>query len=150
MLHPVEYRSVIKFLVLRGVPNEQILAQLVDTYSKECPSRTTIYHWIALFKHGRQSVFDEEKPGRPCEILDATREKCASIVREERRITTRKLAEALNVSKGSLQAILNELGIRKLASRFVPRFLSAEMCENRLECCRANLNIFQQHGEAFL
>ena len=115
MLHPVEYRSVIKFLVLRGVSNEQILTQLVEIYGSNCPSRTTIYHWIGLFKHGRESVFDEEKSGRPCEIL----EKCASIVREERRITTRKLADALNVSKGSLQAILKEMGIRKLASRFV-------------------------------
>ena len=150
MIDAVEYRSVIKFLVLRRVPNDQIFSQLEDAYGKDCPCRRTIYNWIAVFKQGRQSVFDEERSGRPSEISDETREKCVSIVREDRRITTRKLVDALNVSKGSLQAILQEMGVRNLASRFIPRFLFAEMCENRLNCCRENLRLFEQHGEAFL
>lgn len=150
MQHPVEYRSVIKFLVLRGDKNEIILTQLMETYGNTCPSRTTIYHWISQFRHGRESVFDDEKCGRPCEISDEKKAQCAKIVREERRITTRKLSETLNVSKGSVGTILSDFGIRKLASRFVPRFLTMEMCQNRLECCLANLRIFDEHGDNFL
>ena len=74
MLHPVEYRSVIKFLVLRHEKSEQILKFLQETYEDECPSRTTIYDWISQFKKGRQSVFDEEKSGRPCEVGDRKKE----------------------------------------------------------------------------
>jgi histone-lysine N-methyltransferase SETMAR len=150
MVDAVEYRSVIKFLILRHVPNDQILSQLEETYGEGCPSHRALYKWIALFKQGRQSVFDEQRSGRPCEISDKIKEKCESLLRENRRITTRALADAVNVSKGSLQAILHELGVRKLASRFVPRFLSLEMCENRLNCSQANLLMFQQYGEAFL
>jgi [histone H3]-lysine36 N-dimethyltransferase SETMAR len=150
MIDAVEYRSVIKFLVLRQVPNDQIFSQLEETYGEDSPSRRAMYKWIALFKHGRQSVFDDERTGRPCEISDKIHEKCESLLREDRRITTRALADAVNVSKGTIQTILHELGVRKLASRFVPRFLSAEMCEKRLECSQANLLLFQQHGEAFL
>jgi histone-lysine N-methyltransferase SETMAR len=150
MVDAVEYRSVIKFLVLRHVTNDQIISQLEEAYGEDCPSHRAIYKWIALFKQGRQSVFDDKRSGRPCEISDTTREKCESLLREDRRIATRKLADALNVSKGSLQTILHDMGVRKLASRFVPRFLSLEMCENRLECSQANLLLFQQHGEAFL
>ena len=38
---------------------------------------------------------------------------------EERRITKNLLAERLNVSYGSTQSMLEQLGIRKLCSRFV-------------------------------
>jgi hypothetical protein len=54
------------------------------------------------------------------------------------------------VSKGTAQAILHELGVRKLESRFVPRFSSSEMSEQRLEYSQANLLLFQQHCEVFL
>lgn len=150
MLHPVEYRSVIKFFVLRGDNNQEILNQLQTTYGNICPSRTTIYDWIRQFKHGRQSVFDDEKVGRPCEISDQKREECLQIVKEERRITIKDISQRLNVSTGGVHAILNESGVRKLSSRFVPSFLSSEMCENRRECCQANLLIFDEHGDQFL
>ena len=150
MLHPVEYRSVIKFLVLRHEKSEQILKVLQETYADECPSRTTIYDWISQFKKGRQSVFDDEKSGRPCEIGDEKREECAKIVKGERRLTIKNLSERLHVSVGSVHTILHGLGIRKLASRFVPKFLTSEMCENRLQCCQENILIFDEYGDNFL
>ena len=61
MIDAVEYRSVIKFLVLRHVPNDQIFSQLEETYGEDSPSRRAMYKWIALFKHGRQSVFDDQR-----------------------------------------------------------------------------------------
>ena len=95
-------------------------------------------------------MFDDEKCGNPGEISNEKKVECARIAREERRITTRKLSEILNVSKGSVGTILSDFGIRKLASRFVPCFLTMEMCQNRLECCSANLRLFDEHGDNFL
>ena len=150
MIHAVEYRSVIKFFCIRGDSSQEILHQLRTTYGEMCPSRTTVYDWISQFRRGRQSVFDEEKCGRPVEIPDETKEKCAQIVRHERRITIRHLSQRLNVSYGQTHTFLHELGVRKLCSRFVPKFLTAEMCERRLQCCEDNLKVYEEHGENFL
>jgi [histone H3]-lysine36 N-dimethyltransferase SETMAR len=146
----VEYRSVIKFLLLRHTESSEILHQLQEAYGNECPSRATVYNWIRDFKHGRQSVFDAERSGRPCEILSGKRDLCAKIVTEERRISIRELATRLSISYHSTYDMLHSFGLRKLCSRFVPRFLSGEMCDQRLQCCTANLQLFESHGDGFI
>lgn len=147
----VEYRSVIKFLVLRGLENSEIHRQLTEVYGTLCPSKPTIYFWIGEFKRGRTSVFDLEKSGRPVEIdCGKLQKRCEEVIKEQRRITLKELAREVNVSEGKVHEILQSLGIRKLSSRFVPRFLSAEMCEMRLECCQRNLQVWEEHGERFL
>ena len=78
-----------------------------------------IYDWISHFKKGRQSVFVEEISVQPCEVGNKKIEDCAKIVKEEHRITIRNLSQKLNVNVGGVLTILHELGIRKLASRFV-------------------------------
>ncbi len=111
---------------------------------------TTVKYWVREFKGGRASVFDEEREGRPPEILPSVDEKLQQIIQEERRITTRMLSTRLNISVGTVHARLKSFGLRKLCSRFVPRFLTGEMMENRLESCKNNLLLWKKHGESFL
>lgn len=147
---PVEYRSVIRFLILRHYDSQQIIAELSAAYGDETPSRATIYNWINEFKRGRTDVMDGKSTGRPVEIGDDCREKLEQIVRADRRITKKQLAEELHVSFGTVVNMLAELGIRKLCSRFVPYFLSGEMCERRLQCCQQNLELHQSLGDALV
>lgn len=150
MSSTVEYRSVIRFLVLRQVTSPEIIQQLQETYGDDCPCRATVYNWIREFRYGRQCVFDAEREGRPVEILDSKRDLCQKIIIQERRIRIQDLSQRLNISRGSVHNILKEIGIRKLCSRFVPRFLTGEMCERRLTCCESNLHLFAEHGINFL
>ena len=76
-------------------------------------------------------------------------DKLKKVVYEKRRITKNLLAEPLNVSYGSTHSMLEQLGIRKLCSRFVPRFLSA-MIHVRLEFCRHNLELYDRLGDNLL
>jgi histone-lysine N-methyltransferase SETMAR len=147
----VEYRSVIKFFVMREASRSEILAMLQETYKDECPCARTIYYWISEFKSGRVSVLDESKPGRPIEI-DEERKKnqIESLIKTERRITVKNLAKEINVSVGRCHEMIKEMGVRKLCSRFVPYFLSAELCEKRLRICEHNLALFEEHGDSFL
>ena len=69
---------------------------------------------------------------------------------EEPRITIRELSTNLNISVGKVHEMLKELGIRKLCSHFVPRFLMAEMMNKRFEACKQNLEILEQYGNSFL
>lgn len=150
MISPIEYRSVIKFFVLQGKSCKDIFDQLETTYQNDAPSLTTVKYWVREFKGGRTSVFDDPREGRPQEISDSTDEKLMDIVREHRRISVKLLANCLKISVGSVHAKLKDLGIRKLCSRFVPRFLTGEMMQNRLESCQKNLKIWEEHGDKFL
>jgi len=149
-LENVQYRSVIRFLFMRGKTLQEIVAELNAGYGLESPSLSTVKRWFNEFKRGRTSVFDEEKSGRPSEINENVTEKLQEIVKQERRITTRELTSRLNVSKGTVNTLLSSFGIRKLCSRFIPRFLTAEMQSCRLDCCQKNLELFEQFGDLFL
>ena len=150
VLPAVQYRSVIRFLVLRNFDSKTIIQELQAAYNNDVPSQATIYFWIQQFKHGRTSVEDDERCGRPSEIGEGHLDKLKKVVSEERRITKNLLAERLNVSYGSTHSMLEQLGIRKLCSRFVPRFLSAEMMDARLECCRHLLELYDRLGDNLL
>jgi hypothetical protein len=69
---------------------------------------------------------------------------------DDRRMTTRQLAEALKISKGSVGELLKELNFHKVPSRFVPRFLTTEMSTNRLTACQKNLALYRRYGDRFL
>ena len=146
----VEYRSVIKFLLLRHTESVSIVTQVQETYGEKAPSRATIYNWIREFRNGRDSVFDDDRVGRPLEIGDDKLTACALLVKESRRISVHELSLQLKIGQGSTHRLLQELGIRKLCSRFVPKFLTGEMCEKRLLCCQSNLELFDKSGDKFL
>lgn len=121
-----------------------------DAYGEEAPSVATVKRWLNEFKRGRTSVLDDERSGRPPEIDEKITQKCQEIVQSERRITTRELKTRLYISKGTVHNILRSLGVRKLCSRFVPHFLTAEMQARRLKSCKQNIACFNQLGERFL
>lgn len=144
----IEYRSVIKFFVLKGRCGKDIFEELTSVYGESAPSYTTVKYWTREFRGGRVSVLDEERSGRPQEISIDNELSC--IIRSDRRITVKQLSSRLNASVGTVHERLKALGIRKLCSRFVPRFLSAEMMERRKVCSQKNLEIFDEYGEEFL
>ena len=83
----VKYRSVIRFLVLRGNNADHIMPELQLAYGDSSPSCTTTYDWIKLFEKGCVSVQDGKSTGRPVEIGDSHDEKLTQIICEEKRIT---------------------------------------------------------------
>ena len=95
------------------------------------------------FKAGRESVFDAEREGRLRKISENKLDQCHNILLSDRRSGIRELSQRLNVSYGSAQGLLQELGVRKLCSRFVPKFLTAEMCQRRFQCCKSNLEVYE-------
>ncbi|KAG5328140.1 SETMR methyltransferase, partial [Acromyrmex charruanus] len=64
-----QYRSVIRFLFLDGKTCEEIKTKLDAVCGNSSPSMTTVRYWFNEFKRGRSSVFDEERPGRPADVV---------------------------------------------------------------------------------
>lgn len=150
MYDDIEFRSVIRFLLLRKIPKKEIITQLQEAYGSDAPCKATVYNWCREFSSGRTSVFDQQRTGRPAEIGDQKTNQLKKIIEEHRKATQTELSQMLNVSKITVQRLMGQLGIRKLCSRFVPRFLTAEMMDQRLLACQRNLDVMQEVGDRFL
>ena len=81
--------------------------------------KTAVYKWVKRFCEGRESVTDEERSGRPA--TSRTEENIAKvrqIVRENRRLTVRSIAEQVNIDKETVRKILTEdIDMRKVCAK---------------------------------
>jgi hypothetical protein len=65
-------------------------------------SRTQYYEWFKRFKVGRMSVGEDPKPGRPSTPTnDDHVERVRAVIRVNRRLTVREVAEEVGISLGS-------------------------------------------------
>lgn len=55
-MEPVEYRAVIRFLVLKGNTTQRILEEMTAVYGPDAPSYSVIKYWYRHFKSGQTSV----------------------------------------------------------------------------------------------
>jgi hypothetical protein len=66
---------------------------------------------------------------RKSELID----KVHVLLKSDRRLTTREMSEKVGISIGSCHAIVTEdLDMRQVAAKFIPRVLTAEQEENHL------------------
>lgn len=151
-MEKVQYRSVIRYLFLKGKTPTEIKTELDAVYGEESPSFTTVKIWTADFKRGRTSVFDEERSGRP---KTATNEemikKVYKIVNSDRRLKVHEIAEAAGISDDRVHSILHEhLGMRKLSARWVPHLLSFDQKQVRWDLSEECLDLFNRNKKEFL
>ncbi|KAG5342870.1 SETMR methyltransferase, partial [Acromyrmex heyeri] len=140
-----QYRSAIRFLFLNGKTCEEIKTKLDAVYGNSSPSMTTVRYWFNEFKRGRSSVFDEERPGRPADVItEEIVEKVHDMILADRRTKVHEVAEAIDVSYGTAFNILHDnLRMKRLSARWVPRLLTVDNKWMRLSisncatnCCR--------------
>ena len=97
-------------------------------------NKTAVYKWVKRFSEGRESVTDEERSGRPA--TNRTEENIAKvrqIVRENRRLTVRKIAEQVDIDREKVRKNLTEdLDMRKVCAKIVPKELSEEPKQGRV------------------
>ena len=60
-----EQSGVIRFLWSEGVPGAEIHRRLSAQYGDSALPWRSVYEWIEKFQHGRTSLKDEERAGRP-------------------------------------------------------------------------------------
>src|SRR5215510_9624548 len=98
---------------------------LVQVYGDNTMKKTAVHRWVKRFSGGTESVPDEERPGRPA--TSRTEENIAKIrqiVRENRRLTVRSIAEQVNIDRETVRKIVTEdLDLRKVCAKMVPKEL---------------------------
>ena len=124
----VEYRAVIWYLYLKGKTGKEIQGELADVYGSSASSYAQVKFWVGKFKHGRTSLEDEARSGRPLDANDEEMyKKVRDLVYSDRQIQEEEIAQALGISHISVSTILHErLDMRKLTARWVPKSLSNE------------------------
>ncbi|XP_050547198.1 protein GVQW3-like [Daktulosphaira vitifoliae] len=120
-----EKRVYVKFCFKLRKSSSGTFELLKQAFGDDVLSRTTFFEWFNRFKEGRTSIEDNERSVRPStsktnEIVALNRE----IIRNNRRLTIREVAEDVGISHGSCQEVLTKkLGMSRIAAKFVPRLI---------------------------
>ena len=78
---------------------------------------------MVIFPPGIRFVMNDPKKMRASEIIDQIHE----LILEDRRISTKSIAEELGISRERVGSIIKEyLDMRKLSAKLVPKFLNAD------------------------
>ena len=122
-----------------------------QVFGDQSLSRTHVFQWHTRFKTGRTSVDDDERTGRPTSCTTPeTVARIQQLIRQDRRLTIRDIAEEMGVGYGTYQQVLTEeLGMHRVAAKFVPRILTANQKQQRVNIC-TELRQLASNDETFL
>ena len=104
----------------------QTFELLKQAYGENALSRARVFDWHRRFKEGQEDVEDEEGRGRPStSINQQSITAVEKAIRENPRLSVRKVGAMVGISKGSVNSILtNQLGMRRLCAKWVPHLLT--------------------------
>jgi transposase len=147
-----EQRSIIRFLWSEGVKPSEIYGRMKVQYGDSCLSQGRVCEWVERFQTGRQNISDEHRRGRPVSVATETvKQQIGQRISDYRRVTIDEIALAFNMSHGSAYSIAhNDLGYRRVCSRWVPRQLSHDHKRARHTFCQEHLDRHAHEGDAFL
>ena len=96
-----------------------------EAYGEDCTSRACVFECHKRFSEGSESVKDDDRPGRP--HTDDNIEKVRDVIRKDRRLGVRAVAEEVSLDRENVRRILREeLNMRKVCAKMVRRLLSDE------------------------
>ncbi|UYV82790.1 hypothetical protein LAZ67_22000858 [Cordylochernes scorpioides] len=115
---------------------------LTVAYGEAILDRSNVYRWYKMFSEGREEMNDEECSGRPStSTKDEKINEVEKMILANRRITVREVAEDLNISIGSCHSIfINDLGMRRVAAKFVPKLLNCDQKQHRMNIANEMLD----------
>ena len=127
-------RVAIKFCFKAGLSATETLVLVQKAYGNEAVNRSNVVSWYSRSRDRRELVEDNERGGRPKSTrTEVNTAAVDDLVKNDRRIASRMIAESLNIPKTVVLRILKEdLRKRKLCARFVPHSLTPEKIESYL------------------
>ena len=97
----------------------ETLEMVQQDFGDQSLSRAQVFQWHARFKTGRTLVDDDEHTGRPTSCTTPeTVARIQELLRQDRRLTIRDIAEEMEVGYGTCQRVLTEeLGMNRVAAK---------------------------------
>lgn len=113
---------------------------LKEVYGNECLSRARVFEWFKRFQDGREDVEDDSRP----EWMKILKKSVISLIRSDRRLTIRAIAETVGIDKECVRQILhNNFNMQKVCAKMVPKILTIEQKEAREIVCTDTLNAIE-------
>lgn len=142
----IEYRSIIKYLCLKGLTGKEIYDDMSKTLGEVCPSYATVKNWVASFKRGKISVEDDDRPGRPISV--STPENVNAVhdmILSDRRISIKQISETLKISCERVHHIIHaDLDMKKISAKWIPKCLNADQKRARVKSSRSLCALFDK------
>ena len=147
-----EFRVLIEHCFLIGKNTLKANHWLDKHYGNSAPGKSTIIDWYAEFKCGRTNTDDANRSGRPkSAVVPENITNVHKIVLWNCKLKLHEIADNLKISQGSVFTISKEsLGIRKLFSKWVPRFLTPVQKQQCVEDSESCLELFKRGKKDFL
>ena len=121
----------IKFCFKLGKNATETYGMLQTAFRPSCMNRASVFEWQKRFKEGRESVKDDERCGRSKEVR--TPELIGQInnfMDKDCRVSIETISAQFDVSVGTIYTIIREeLKMRKICAKFVPRVLREDQKE---------------------
>jgi len=133
----VEQGCAVKVCVNLGESATMTYEKLQRAYGEHSLSRVQVFRWHKSFLDGREQVEDEPFAGRPSTSkTDDNVERVRSLVRSYRRFTLRMIISELNLNRFTVHQILTQdLDVRIVCTKMVPKNLTSEQKNNRRDVC---------------
>ncbi|QQP54963.1 Mariner transposase, partial [Caligus rogercresseyi] len=125
---------------------------LEECYPDSAPSKATICRWFAEFKRGRVSTNGDKRSGRPKEVVTPENIKIIhKMILNDRKVKLIQIAETLKISKERVGHIVDEYwDMRKLCAKWVPRELTIDQKQQRIDDSEQCLKLFNRNQFEFL
>ena len=141
----METRAVIKvfFFFLQGKAAKENHAILTETLGEHASSYAIVRNWVAQFNRGDFSTCVAPRPGRPKAVTPEIIDQIHELISEDRWISAKSIAEQTGISRERVGSIIHEdLDMRKLSVRWVPKCLNADQRRQRCQSCEQIWNFF--------
>ena len=129
----LEEQYAIKFCFKLGKNARETYGMLQTAFQPSCMNQASVFEWHERFKEGRESVRDDERCGRSKEVR--TLELIGQIknfMDKGCRVSIETISAQFDVSAGTVHTtIREELKMRKICTKFVPRVLREDQKERR-------------------
>ena len=147
-----EFRILIKHYFLRKKTTKEAKLKLDKYYGDSAPSYSTVKNWFADFKRGRISTDDAERSGRPIEVIVPENiQRIHEEIMNDRKIKIRELSNLAKISVNSVWKIIHdELEMKKLVAKWVPRTLTIDQKQQRVNDSKLCLSVFNGNPNEFL
>ena len=142
MTELLEQRYCIKFFEKLGDTQVDTIRKIQQAFGDNAMSIKWIKEWYNRFKGGSTSVDSEPCHDRPSTSRnDNVINQVRALIVQDTRITVRELVDEVGVSIGSVHSILTaDLGLRRVSAKFVPKLLTMEQKQLRLEIAQDMLD----------
>ena len=143
----LEERYAIEFCFNPGKNATETYGMLQTGFRPSCMNRAWGFEWYKRFKEGMESVKDDERCGRRKEVRTPELiRQIKNFMDKDRHVSLETISAQFDVSVGNVHTIVREeLKMRKICAKFIPRVLREDQKERRCHDSREMVELINSH-----